>query len=234
MTSFDSWLGWPAPRLPSPVERVPDERLAAAGVELWLKRDDLIHPDVPGSKWRKLKYNLTQAAASGADTLLTFGGAYSNHLRAVAAVGASYGFATIGVVRGEEHLPLNDPLSVAVRHGMRLYYLNRADYRRKTESDVIEALLSEFGPCYVLPEGGSNELAVRGCAELRPSWPPASGRNSAPAESATSRLGWPPAGRASTWSAARAAPGRRWPGSPPGSDLGNGRSASPCSRVRPS
>lgn len=177
--SLQAALGWQTPaarsadgsprialRLPSPVEQVHDDRLAAAGIELWLKRDDLIHPDVPGSKWRKLKYNLAHAATAGHDTLLTFGGAYSNHLRAVAVAGASGGFATVGVVRGEEHLPLNDSLSFAVRHGMRLTYLDRAAYRRKAEPDVIEALLSEFGPCYVLPEGGSNELAVRGCAEL--------------------------------------------------------------------
>src|SRR5579863_8308861 len=74
-------------RLPSPLERVHDRRLAEAGVQLWLKRDDLIHADLPGNKWRKLKYNLRAALDQGHRTLLTFGGAYSNHLRATAAAG---------------------------------------------------------------------------------------------------------------------------------------------------
>jgi 1-aminocyclopropane-1-carboxylate deaminase len=153
-------------RLPSPLAELPDDRLAGSGVSLYVKRDDLIHPDVPGNKWRKLKYNLTAAKEQGHSRLLTFGGAYSNHLRATAAAGRYIGFETIGVVRGEEHLPLNESLAYAVSQGMRLTYLDRETYRRKTEPDVVASLVAEFGPCYVLPEGGSNGLAVRGCAEL--------------------------------------------------------------------
>jgi 1-aminocyclopropane-1-carboxylate deaminase len=97
-------------RLPSPLEALDDERLHRKGVRLLLKRDDLINPDIPGNKWRKLKYNLVNAAAAGKHTLLTFGGAYSNHIRAVAAAGHYFGFETIGVIRGEEHLPLNPQL----------------------------------------------------------------------------------------------------------------------------
>ncbi len=148
------------------MQHLRDERLREAGVEVWLKRDDLIHPDLPGNKWRKLKYNLAAARRAGQRTLLTFGGAYSNHLRATAAAGYHFGFATIGVVRGEEHLPLNPSLAFAVRHGMRLAYLSRGDYRRKNEPEVIAGLRREFGEFYLLPEGGSNDLAVRGCAEL--------------------------------------------------------------------
>jgi 1-aminocyclopropane-1-carboxylate deaminase len=156
----------PEPQLPSPLQALRDERLRDAGIEVWLKRDDLIHPDLPGSKWRKLKYNLAEARRAGQRTLLTFGGAYSNHLRATAAAGCHFGFATIGVVRGEEHLPLNPSLSFAVRHGMRLAYLDRGEYRRKTEPELIAGLRRELGEFYLLPEGGSNSLAVRGCAEL--------------------------------------------------------------------
>jgi 1-aminocyclopropane-1-carboxylate deaminase len=152
--------------LPSPIEELSDERLAARGVRIWLKREDLIHPDLPGNKWRKLKYNLKAARERGCRTLLTFGGAYSNHLRATAAAGHHFGFSTIGVVRGEEHVPLNPSLAYAVRHGMRLTYLDRTTYRRKRETSVIEALRAEFGPFYLLPEGGSNRLAVLGCQEL--------------------------------------------------------------------
>jgi 1-aminocyclopropane-1-carboxylate deaminase len=167
---MDNWLlpspVLPSPVLPSPVEYLDDDRLRTAGVEVWLKRDDLIHPEVPGNKWRKLKYNLAAAASQSQRTLLTFGGAYSNHIRATAAAGHYFGFSTIGVIRGEEHLPLNPVLSFAVSRGMSLCYLNRADYRRKTEPDVVSGLRERFGTFYLLPEGGSNELAVRGCAEV--------------------------------------------------------------------
>ncbi|WP_030168383.1 1-aminocyclopropane-1-carboxylate deaminase/D-cysteine desulfhydrase [Spirillospora albida] len=148
----------------SPVVELDDDRAAARGVRLFLKRDDLVHPLLPGNKWRKLEYNLEPARERG--TVLTFGGAYSNHLRAVAAAGALHGFKTIGIVRGEEHLPLNDSLAFAVERGMRLGYLDRTAYRRKHEPDVVAALHEEWGDFYLLPEGGSNPLALRGCAEL--------------------------------------------------------------------
>jgi 1-aminocyclopropane-1-carboxylate deaminase len=153
-------------RVPSPVVELDDDRPAAAGVRLVLKRDDLIHPEVPGNKWRKLKYNIATARELGFGTLLTFGGAYSNHIRATAAVGAYCGFSTIGVIRGEEHLPLNPSLRYAVSRGMRLTYLDRTTYRAKTSEAVIDALHREFGDFYLIPEGGSNGDAVRGCAEL--------------------------------------------------------------------
>jgi 1-aminocyclopropane-1-carboxylate deaminase len=152
--------------LPSPVEELHDALFAARGIRLYLKRDDLIHPEIPGNKWRKLKHNLTAAAALGQDTLLTFGGAYSNHIRATAAAGHYFGFSTIGVIRGEEHAPLNPSLAYAVSRGMQLAYLDRATYRRKTDAKVIEGLHDRFGDFYLLPEGGSNELAAHGCAEI--------------------------------------------------------------------
>ena len=153
-------------RLPSPLEELPDGRLTQAGVRLYLKRDDLISPEIPGNKWRKLKYNLTAARAQGHRVLLTFGGAYSNHIRATAAAGHYFGFATIGVIRGEEHLPLNPSLDYAARHGMRLVYLDRATYRDKMSPEVIAGLHDRFGDFYLLPEGGSNAAALRGCAEI--------------------------------------------------------------------
>ncbi|MBT2213108.1 1-aminocyclopropane-1-carboxylate deaminase/D-cysteine desulfhydrase [Actinomadura sp. NEAU-AAG7] len=149
---------------PSPVVELEDDRIAAHGVRLFLKRDDLVHPDLPGNKWRKLRHNIAPARERG--TLLTFGGAYSNHIRAAAAAGRLYGFATIGVIRGEEHLPLNDSLAYAQGTGMRLDYLDRAAYRRKHEPDVVAMLRERWGDFYLLPEGGSNARAVRGCAEL--------------------------------------------------------------------
>ena len=151
---------------PSPLTKLDDDRLAEAGVELYLKRDDLIGAEITGNKWRKLRYNLDAAREQGHGTLLTFGGAYSGHIRAVAAAGHRFGFATIGVIRGEEHLPLNDSLAFAVSRGMQLTYLARTAYRAKASPQVIDGLRAEFWPFYLLPEGGSNALAVRGCAEI--------------------------------------------------------------------
>jgi 1-aminocyclopropane-1-carboxylate deaminase len=152
----------------TPLVAVADDELARHGVRVWLKRDDLIHPRIPGNKFRKLRLNLRDAAERGERTLLTFGGAYSNHLRAVAAAGRLLGFATIGVVRGEElaRRPLNESLARAAADGMRLHFVDRATYRRKGEPEVLDALTRRFGPCHVLPEGGSNALAARGCVTL--------------------------------------------------------------------
>lgn len=119
-----------------------------------------------GNKPRKLKYNLEKAHKAGASQLLTFGGAYSNHIRAVAAAGRAEGFATIGVIRGEEHLPLNESLAFAVSQGMRLMYLDRQTYRRKKSAEIRRFLEDCFGEFHLIPEGGSNPAAVRGCAEL--------------------------------------------------------------------
>ncbi|WP_055626535.1 pyridoxal-phosphate dependent enzyme [Streptomyces hirsutus] len=155
------------PRLPSPVQDVVDERFERRGVRLVLKRDDLIHPELIGNKWRKLAPNLS--AATGR-TVLTFGGAYSNHLRATAAAGRLLGLPTVGVVRGQELAgrPLNASLARCVADGMRLHFVDRATYRDKTAPATLAAVLREAGAvdAYVVPEGGSNALAVRGCRAL--------------------------------------------------------------------
>ncbi|MEU0492468.1 pyridoxal-phosphate dependent enzyme [Nocardiopsis sp. NPDC006139] len=151
-------------RLPSPLEEVRDPRLR--GVRLLIKREDLIHPEVPGNKWRKLHRNLVRAHEAGAATLLTFGGAYSNHIRAVAAAGRACGFATVGVIRGEEHRPLNPVLEYAAAQGMRLVHLDRATYRNKHTPGVIAGLRERFGDFHLLPEGGSNAEAVLGCVPV--------------------------------------------------------------------
>ncbi|MEU1126475.1 pyridoxal-phosphate dependent enzyme [Streptomyces sp. NPDC005899] len=153
------------PVIPSPLQPAEDERFARRGLTLLLKRDDLIHPDLPGNKWRKLAPNLR--AASGR-TVLTFGGAYSNHLRATAAAGRLLGFPTVGVVRGDElaHRPLNPSLARCAADGMRLHFVDRATYRSKTSAEVLDGLLRLFGDCLVVPEGGSNALAAQGCTAL--------------------------------------------------------------------
>ncbi len=131
-----------------------------------IKREDLLHAEVSGNKWRKLKYNLLAAKEAGHDTLLTFGGAYSNHIHATAAAASEMGFKSIGIIRGEEHLPLNETLKFAVRKGMHLEYMDRNVYRHKDSPDVIKALKNEFGEFYLVPEGGTNRLAIQGCEEI--------------------------------------------------------------------
>jgi 1-aminocyclopropane-1-carboxylate deaminase len=155
------------PRLPSPLREVVDGRFERHGVRLLLKRDDLIHPELIGNKWRKLAPNLATARGR---TVVTFGGAYSNHLRATAAAGRLLGLATVGVVRGQELAgrPLNASLARCAADGMRLHFVDRATYRRKAEPGTLAALLRAVDAenAVVVPEGGSNAAAVRGCRAL--------------------------------------------------------------------
>ncbi|MGW1562930.1 1-aminocyclopropane-1-carboxylate deaminase/D-cysteine desulfhydrase [Streptomyces sp. NPDC002144] len=155
------------PRLPSPLQELSDPRFDRRGLRLLLKRDDLIHPELIGNKWRKLVPNIE---ACGGRPLVTFGGAYSNHLRATAAAGRLLGLPTVGVVRGQELAtrPLNASLARCAADGMRLHFVDRSTYRRKTEPDVLARVLRAAGAedAYVVPEGGSNAEAVRGCRAL--------------------------------------------------------------------
>ncbi len=161
-TSNQDILGFP---VYSPVQQIRDPRLDRAAVELWIKREDLIHPVLSGNKWRKLKYNLIEARKRGQNRLLTFGGAYSNHLYATAAAGRIFGFETVAVVRGEETLPLNPRLQYMRDQGMVLRYMDRSTYRNKSTGTVLAQLSEEYPDSYVIPEGGSNELAIPGVLE---------------------------------------------------------------------
>ncbi|GAA6766099.1 pyridoxal-phosphate dependent enzyme [Flavobacterium sp. CGRL1] len=138
-------------------------------ISLTIKREDLIHPFVSGNKFRKLKYNLLQAKAENKDTLLTFGGAFSNHIAAVAYAGKEQGFKTIGIIRGDELLDKiqeNPTLKFAQENGMQFEFISREEYRLKSEKSFIEKLKEKFGDFYLVPEGGTNELAVKGCEEI--------------------------------------------------------------------
>lgn len=163
MTSTDPL----APRLPSPLQEVRDDRFGRHGLRLLLKRDDLIHPELIGNKWRKLAPNIE---AAGGRALVTFGGAYSNHLRATAAAGRLLGLPTTGVVRGQELAgrPLNPSLARCAADGMRLHFIDRSTYRHKHEPETRATVLRAAGAedAYVVPEGGSNAAAVRGCRAL--------------------------------------------------------------------
>ncbi|MEH2194578.1 MAG: pyridoxal-phosphate dependent enzyme [Nostoc sp.] len=151
---------------PPPIQKINSEIARSAGVDLYVLRLDLMHPWVNGNKWFKLKYNLLEAKQKNFTTLLTFGGAYSNHIYATAAAGNLFGFRTIGVIRGEETLPLNPTLSFAVQQGMQLVYLNREMYRQRNTAALQEYLQQRFGEVFIIPEGGSNLNGVRGCTEI--------------------------------------------------------------------
>lgn len=150
------------------LQQINDPLLDQKGVTLFIKREDLIHPFVSGNKWRKLKYNLIEAKDKGVNTLLTFGGAYSNHIYATAAAANESGLKSIGVIRGEElaSKPLNKTLRFAQEQGMNLKFVSREKYRQKASSSFLDELEKEFGGFYLLPEGGTNELAIKGCEEI--------------------------------------------------------------------
>jgi 1-aminocyclopropane-1-carboxylate deaminase len=150
----------------SALTEITHNSLSCYDVHLFLKREECLHPYLQGNKWRKLKYNIAAATAEQQDTLLTFGGAHSNHIYATAAAGTLFGFKTIGIIRGERTTPLNETLRFAEENGMQLHYISRTDYREKHTPAFELALKAQFGRFYLLPEGGSNAYALEGVAEL--------------------------------------------------------------------
>jgi 1-aminocyclopropane-1-carboxylate deaminase/D-cysteine desulfhydrase-like pyridoxal-dependent ACC family enzyme len=139
-----------------PLQKIEAIFLEQKKVTLFILREDLIHPTISGNKWRKLKYNLKDAKEKGFDTIVTFGGAFSNHIAATAAAGAAVHLKTIGIIRGDK--VSNATLDLAESNGMKLQFVSREEYRKKDAS--------LYPNCYVIPEGGSNELALSGCAEI--------------------------------------------------------------------
>ncbi|WP_350287880.1 pyridoxal-phosphate dependent enzyme [uncultured Croceitalea sp.] len=138
-------------------------------IKLFVKREDTIHPQISGNKYRKLKYNLQKASSLGHTTLLTYGGAFSNHIAATAYAGHTFGFKTVGVIRGDElanSYEKNPTLKLAKAHGMQFEFVSRALFRTKTTVSFQTSLRSKFGHFYELPEGGTNHLAVKGCEEI--------------------------------------------------------------------
>ena len=148
------------------LQEIEDPIVTVKGIRLYLKREDLLHPQISGNKWRKLKYNLQEAKNQGLNQLLTFGGAYSNHIYATAAAAKEAGLGCIGIIRGEETQPLNPTLAFAKSCGMKLHYVSRSEYRDKSNQEFREKLKERFGEFYLVPEGGSNSLAVKGCKEI--------------------------------------------------------------------
>lgn len=151
---------------PMPVSALP--AAAWGGAHIRVLRGDLSDPRLSGNKWWKLKYNLLEASRLGHDTLLTFGGAHSNHLYATAAAGQYFGFRTIGLVRGE--LLSNPTLDYCQAAGMQLVPVTRSLYREKHSMEFLAECQRRYGRFYMLPEGGTNELALRGCREVAAQW----------------------------------------------------------------
>jgi 1-aminocyclopropane-1-carboxylate deaminase len=152
-------------RIPSPIEQIHDPLFEEKGMEVWIKRDDLIHPHIMGNKWRKLKYNILHVRESHLAGIVTFGGAYSNHIAATAAACAANQLPSIGIIRGDELSPDSNPtLRFASDQGMKLQFVSRNEYRQLKEN---HHQLQQTHPGYlILPEGGTNELAIRGCQEI--------------------------------------------------------------------
>jgi 1-aminocyclopropane-1-carboxylate deaminase len=154
-------------QLPSPLQEIHDPRLTEAGVKLWMKRDDLIHAHLSGNKWRKLKGYLEKASALKAESLISFGGARSNHLAALAYAGKIFGYKTIGYIRGEEWATTTNPtLTFLEENGMTLHYLSRTDFRRIRDTDFLDEVNKTYSNCLIIPDGGYGEDGLVGFKEL--------------------------------------------------------------------
>jgi len=148
----------------------PIEQITIRGVPVWVKRDDLNHPEVQGNKLRKLKYNFEYAITRQHSHLVTFGGAYSNHIAATAAAGHTYGVRTVGIIRGQEFVDnegtWSNTLKRARQQDMHLVFINRSAYREKEKAADFKQAVRSLPDPFVVPEGGSNALGVQGAAEL--------------------------------------------------------------------
>lgn len=150
----------------SPIQRLEDPLLDTKKIELHVKRDDLLHPEVSGNKWRKLKYNLHSVFSNQLKGIITFGGAFSNHIYSTAAACHLAGIDAIGFIRGEENIPLNSTLAFASDKGMTLNYLSREKYRDKSDPTFLKNLETQYPDYLIVPEGGANHLGLKGCQEL--------------------------------------------------------------------
>ena len=148
------------------LDTLDNELLDSSDITLHVLRLDQFDAGMSGNKYFKLKYNIEAAIKNNKRSLLSFGGAFSNHLHALSMAGKANGMPTIGLVRGERIEPLNPTLSDAEAAGMQLHFLSRSDYRRRNDDDFLETIHARFPNAYVIPEGGSNLLGVKGCGEI--------------------------------------------------------------------
>jgi len=153
------------PVTPTPIEKLEHPLFTKKGIEVFIKRDDLTHPEIMGNKWRKLKYNLKAAKDKGKQTIATYGGAFSNHIAATAAAGKEFGFKTTGIIRGEELNEKSNPtLKKAHENGMELVFVTRNEFTRLKND--LKLSIESSNDSWILPEGGTNIYAIQGCREL--------------------------------------------------------------------
>lgn len=150
----------------TPFQKIEDEFLEEKQISLYVKRDDLLHPFINGNKWFKLKYNLIKAADDNINQLLTFGGAYSNHISSFSYACKLFRFDGIVVIRSEEYPKLNPTLEFVINNGVKIHYISRKMYRNKYDENLLNELKNQYGDFFLIPEGGSNQLAVDGCSEI--------------------------------------------------------------------
>lgn len=151
--------------IPSTLQQIELPLLRDKEIGLYIKRDDQIHSEISGNKWRKLKYNIAEAKKQGKTSILTFGGAFSNHIAATAKAGHMFGLDTIGIIRGEEPKELNSTLKLAMKNGMRLKFVSRKEYSKKDDYNSVSELVSHENT-FVVPEGGANILGAKGCEDI--------------------------------------------------------------------
>lgn len=151
---------------PSPLQVINHPLFVEKNLTVSVKRDDLLHPHISGNKWRKLKFNLIEARKHGINHILSFGGAYSNHIHALAAAGHHFGFKTSAIIRGEPHYANNPTLKQAQKWGMQLHFVSRKEYRKRHEAEYLQALQDSYSDAFIVPEGGSNAFAIPGVSEL--------------------------------------------------------------------
>lgn len=150
-------------QLPSPLQEIKDEIFEEKKIKVYVKRDDLIHAEISGNKWRKLKHNILKAKELGCNSVLTFGGAFSNHIYATAAAGKYFGFDTIGIIRGNELNENSSPtLKFAAECGMKLHFISRIEYSEIRENQFNYSFTNSL----IVPEGGTNEFALGGVGEM--------------------------------------------------------------------
>ncbi len=150
----------------SPLQRLKHPLFEQHQLNVKIKRDDLLHPIISGNKWRKLKYNIEQLKQENYRGILSFGGGYSNHIHALAYAGHYYGFKTLGIIRGEPHYANNATLSAAQKWGMQLIFVDRNSYRQRYDRNYLTELQQIYPEYFIVPEGGSNQLALPGVAEV--------------------------------------------------------------------
>lgn len=148
------------------VNKIESEFLHKNGVQLFVQREDLIHPIISGNKWRKLKYNVLKYKSGNYKSIITFGGTSSNHIAATASAGKLYNIPTIGIIRGEQKTELSHTLAFAKEQGMQIHYVNREKYKQKSTNIFLKELKQKFPQSMIIPEGGANKEGIIGCSEI--------------------------------------------------------------------